>query len=477
MRKSYEFFIARRYLRRRGRFSIRRFLTGLLLNFLRLACLIAFGLSFMIDDIPFLNVLSAAVFLLLIILPFLKSRKTGKSGGSAGGFINIITYISIFGVMIGVAALIIVLSVMNGFESEVRNRIIGFDTHIRLRTYHDRGIEDYGSVEDSLRDIPEITGMSPYILDKGMLRHQEYTAGVLVKAADPRTISQVSDLDKNIVYGELNLDQVRLSDGRKRHGIVLGRYLADQVWADTGDVVLIMSPKGIRSMFQVPEVMPFIVTGYFETGMFEYDNSYAFISIEAAQDLFKLGDKVSGIEIRLKDVYQAERVVKKIDDRLGFPYFALSWFEMRKNLFAWMQLEKIAMFIILCLIIIVAAFNIISTLIMVVMEKTKEIGILKSMGSTSGSIMRIFLYEGLVVGVLGTLLGELIGYGLCWAQQTFHLISLPPDVYFITSLPIRMQPSDFIVIGLAAIVLCLLAGVYPARRAASLDPVKAIRYE
>jgi len=407
---------------------------------------------------------------LFIARRYLKSRRKT-------GFINTISYISILGVTIGVAALIIVLSVMNGFESEVRDRILGFDTHIRLRTYHDQGIEDYRSVQEKICDISEITGMSPYILDKGMIRHGDYSAGVIVKAADQKTIGDVSDLDQNIIYGELNLNRIQLQDGRKRYGIVLGRYLADQILADTNDVVVIMSPKGVRSMFQVPEVMPFIVTGYFETGMFEYDNSYAYISIEAAQKLFKFENKVSGLEIRLDDVYQANQVIEKIDQRLGFPYFALSWFDMRKNLFSWMQLEKIAMFIILCLIILVAAFNIISTLIMVVMEKTREIGILKSMGSTSTSVTRIFLYEGLVVGIFGMLLGELIGFGLCWAQQTYHFIALPGDVYFLSTLPIKMQPFDFIAIGVAAIGLCLLAAIYPARRAAGLDPVKAIRYE
>ncbi len=393
------------------------------------------------------------------------------------GFINTITYISILGVCIGVAALIIVLSVMNGFESEVRERILGFDTHVRLRTFHDQGMEDYPSVVEKIRDIPEIIGISPYILEKGMIKNREYSTGIIVKAADPATLGQVSDLNKNIVYGELNLDQVKLPDGRKRYGIVLGRYLADQILADTGDVVLIISAKGVRSMFQMPDVMPFIVTGYFETGMFEYDNAYAYISIDAAQKLFQYGDKVSGLEIRLNNVYHAERVVEKIDDKLGYPYFALSWFDMRKNLFSWMQLEKIAMFVILCLIILVAAFNIISTLIMVVMEKTREIGILKSMGAMSKNITRIFLYEGLVVGLAGTLLGEIIGFGLCWAQKTYHWISLPGDVYFLNSLPIRMDTFDFLMIGVAAVSLCLLAAVYPARRAAGLDPVNAIRYE
>jgi len=401
---------------------------------------------------------------------YLKTR--GKTG-----FINLITYISILGVTIGVAALIIVLSVMNGFESEVRSRIIGFDTHIRLRTYHDEGVDNYAEVVKMIRDIPYIVGLSPYILDKGMIRSGERSTGIMVRGADQETVNDVSDLGKNIIYGKLELGLILREDGRDLPGIVLGRYLADQLLVDVGDNVVIISFSGVHSMFQAPPVKQFTVTGFFETGFYEYDNAYAYVSIPAAQELFRMGEKVSGVEIRLSDLYKADAVVKEIDNRLGFPYYALTWFEMRKNLFSWMQLEKWAMFIILCLIILVAAFNIISTLIMVVMEKTKEIGILKSMGSTSRSITRIFLYEGIVVGVIGTLLGFGIGYTLCWAQQKYRFFSLPGDVYFINTLPIRMEVLDFVFIGLAAIVICLFSAIYPARKAATLAPVEAIRYE
>jgi len=393
------------------------------------------------------------------------------------GFISLITYISILGVTIGVAALIIVLSIMNGFESEVRSRIIGFDTHIRLRTYHNEGVENYQKVINKIRDIPHIIGLSPYILDKGMIRSGERSSGIMVRGADPATINDVSDLGKTIIYGKLDIGPVLQEDGKKLPGIVLGRYVADQLLVDVGDKVVIISVAGVHSMFQAPPVKQFVVTGFFETGMYEYDNSYAYISLKSAQDLFRMGEKVSGIEIRLDDLYKANEVVKQIDKRLGFPYYAITWFEMRKNLFSWMQFEKWAMFIVLSLIILVAAFNIVSTLIMVVMEKTKEIGILKSMGATSRSITRIFLYEGITVGAIGTLLGFGIGYALCWAQEEYHFFSLPPDVYFISTLPIKMELHDFIFIGIAAVLICLLAAVYPAKKAASLVPVEAIRYE
>ncbi|HDQ45715.1 MAG TPA: lipoprotein-releasing ABC transporter permease subunit [bacterium] len=393
------------------------------------------------------------------------------------GFINTITYISIAGVTIGVAALIIVLSVMNGFESEVRERIIGFDTHIRLRTFHDQGMPDYRQVMQTIRGIPHIVGISPYIWEKGLLRSGKYSDGIILKGTDPETLGEVSDVVRNINYGEFNLGMVGQAEGPDLPGILIGSYLADRLYLSLGDVVTIFSLTGVRSMFQMPPVQQFIVTGYFETGMYEFDNTYAYVSIEAAQKLFKMEDMVSGLEIRLDDLYKANQVVKEIDRRLGYPYTADTWFDLRRNLFAWIQIEKWAMFIILCLIIIVAAFNIISTLIMVVMEKTREIGILKSMGATSISIRRIFLFEGVVVGVIGTITGCLIGFAVCWAQLKYKILSLPGDVYFINTLPVRMEPLDFLSVALASLALCLLSAVYPAHRASTLEPVEAIRYE
>jgi len=393
------------------------------------------------------------------------------------GFINLITYITILGVTIGVAALIIVLSVMNGFEQEVRSRIIGFDGHIRLRTFHFKGMANADSVMLKISDIPHITGMSPYVDEKAIIRSGDGSDGIMIRGVDEKSFGKVSEIPKNIVYGEMNLGISETSEGQKLPGIVIGRWVADKLMVDVGDRIILISLKGIGSMFQTPPIKQFVVTGFFETGMYEFDNTFAYVSIKSAQQLFMMPGKVSGIEIKLDDLYRADKVVKLIEDRLGFPYYPQTWFEMRKTLFSWMQLEKYAAFLILCLIILVAAFNIISTLIMVVMEKTREIGILKSMGSSSKSITRIFLYQGMIVGMFGTFTGSLIGYLVCWAQQKYQFLHLPGDVYIISVLPVKIQATDFMAIGVAAILICLAAALYPARKASKLVPVDAIRYE
>ncbi len=392
-------------------------------------------------------------------------------------FINIISYISIFGVAIGVAALIITLSVMNGFESEVRSRIIGFDTHLRVRKFHFENMEEYKEVAEKINDIDNIIGISPYILNEAMIRAGRYSDGIIIRGVDPKTVFKVSEIGNNMYYGEFNVGDITNEESISRPGIVLGRWLADRLLVDTGDEVILVSLAGVYSMFRQPPVKQFVVSGIFESGMFEYDNAYAFISIESAQKLFRMSNAVSGLEIKLNDLYKADQISNKIDKILGYPYFSQTWFDLRKNLFSWMQLEKWAMFIVLSLIILVAAFNIISTLIMVVMEKTREIGILKSMGVTSKGITKIFLFEGMVVGILGSLIGFIIGFSLCFAQLEYKFFSLPGDVYFINYLPVKMQSLDFVLIGLAAIVLCIFASLYPAIKAAKLDPIRAIRYE
>jgi lipoprotein-releasing system permease protein len=407
---------------------------------------------------------------LFIALRYLKSkRKTG--------FISLITYISVAGVMIGVAALIIVLSVMNGFETEVRSRFIGVDAHMHVRTFHDRGVENWPGLQKQIKDQPEIKAISPYIFNKGLVKSREATTGILVRGIDPATAVQVTDIGKNITYGALQLGPVESEGEPTLPGVILGFNLADKLVVTLGDKITIASFANVNQFGQMPQMMQFRVTGYFETGLFEIDDNFAYISIESAQKLFRMGDKVSGLEVRLDDYEKAETVAKRITDKLGYPYRVVTWQDMNPNLFAWMKIEKWAAFIILSLIIMVAAFNIISTLIMVTMEKTKEIGILKSMGSTTGSIRRIFTFEGLFVGVAGTLMGNVVGYGLCWAQQTYKLFALPSDVYIISWLPVLMKWGDFFMISTAAILITFLASVYPAAHAAKLDPVEALRYE
>jgi len=407
---------------------------------------------------------------LFIALRYLKSkRKTG--------FISLITYISVAGVVIGVAALIIVLSVMNGFESEVRSRFIGVDAHVKVRTFHHKGLANYQSVMKQIENIPHIKAMSPYIANKGLILSKEETTGLLIRGIDQKSAINISDLGKNINFGKLELGPVKTESGRELPGIVLGFHLADRLAVTLGDKVTLASFAGVKRFGQMPNMAQFIVTGYFETGLYEFDDNLVYISLSSAQKLFQMGDNISGIGLRLDNYEHAGVVADEIRNRLGYPYAVETWFDLNKNLFAWMQIEKWAAFIILSLIIMVAAFNIVSTLIMVTMEKTKDIGILKSMGATSASIRRIFTFEGLFVGVVGTAIGSVIGYGLCWAQLKYKFFALPMDVYIINWLPIQMKWTDFTMITVASIFITFIASVYPAHKAAKLDPVAAIRYE
>ena len=407
---------------------------------------------------------------LFIALRYLKSkRKTG--------FISLITYISVAGVVIGVAALIIVLSVMNGFESEVRSRFIGVDAHVKVRSFYHKGLENYESVMEQIKDIPHIVAMSPYIKGKGLILSSEENAGLLIRGVDPASVGKISDIEKNINFGQLELGPTRGDDGSVLPGLVMGFQLADRLRVTLGDKVTLASFAGVKRFGQMPHMVQFRVTGYFETGLYGFDANLVYISIESAQKLFHMGDKVSGIGLRLDNYEHADLVANEIRRRLGYPIAVETWFDLNPNLFAWMKIEKWAAFVILSLIIMVAAFNIVSTLIMVTMEKTKEIGILKSMGATSASIRRIFTFEGLFVGIVGTLAGSLLGYSICWAQLKYKFFALPMDVYIINWLPILMRWTDFLAIGIASILITFVATVYPAHRASKLEPVAAIRYE
>jgi len=409
---------------------------------------------------------------------FFIARRYFKSKRKTG-FISLITYISIGGVTIGVAALIIVLSIMNGFENEVRERFLGFDAHIRLQAFHNQGIKNYENLLAQVEKVEHVVAAVPYITDKAMIKVGKSTEGILIKGTDQNRIADVTDLVANIVYGDLDLSEKEVEYSRKPlPGIILGRQLADRLEAfELDQKIIVMSPKGVNLPFAMPSVKVFRLTGLFETGMFEFDNAVGLVSIEAAQKLTKMGNQVHGIEIKLDDMDEASAVSKNLNETLGYPYYTITWFEMHRNLFSWMKLEKLAMFVILSLIIMVAAFNIVSSLIMIVMEKTKEIGILKSMGATTKSVMKIFMIEGLVIGVGGTLMGGILGYLVCWSQLKYEFISLPSDIYFINFLPILMETTDFIFISVASIGLCFLATIYPALRASKLDPVLAIRYE
>ncbi len=392
------------------------------------------------------------------------------------GFISIITYVSIAGVMIGVTALILVLSVMNGFEQEVRSRLLGADAHLRIRKFYMEPITRIDSLLNYAKNLPHVVGASPVIVDKGMISGKQRQYATVVKAIEPDLATRVTDLKDRIVLGKLDFTP-QLVHGRMLPGIVLGRYLADALFAThIGDVVTLWTMPKEGGIFTQPRVKQFYVAGLVEIGYYEYDKTLSYISLEDARKLFGVKG-VTWIELKLDNFEKASQVAAQIEDDLGYPYTTETWFQLNRSLYSWMEIEKWGAFVILSLIIMVAAFNIISSLIMVVMEKTREIGILKSMGASSRSILKIFLYEGLLVGVIGTVLGCIIGYSAGFLQMKFHIISLPPDVYLINSLPVVMKWVDFISIASISILLSLVASLYPAYRASKLLPVEAIRYE
>ncbi len=400
------------------------------------------------------------------------------------GFISLIAYISVGGVALGVIALIVVLSMVNGFEEEVRARIVGTNAHLILLSYADTGIVDYDAVQERVRQVKGVEGVTPFVYGKALLSHESYSDGVIVKGvtlSGERQVTTVADhIDPPVVDFEPRPDPRSPEAEGWLPGIVLGQHVAENLRVIVGDVVLLASPFEGRAtpLGVVPRVRKYRLAGIFKSGLYEYDSSLAYISLEEGQTFFGLKNSVTGLEIRIQDMFQAMAWEEKVLDHLGgYPFRINTWIELNENLFAWMRWEKIGMGILLLTIVLVAVFNIVSALIMMVMEKRREIGILKSMGSTSGEIMRIFMAEGLAIGGVGTLLGSVIGYSLALFLDRYQIINLPGDIYFLDTLPMKLQWPDAVIITLATLFLCFLATLYPSWKASRLDPVEAIRNE
>ncbi len=397
-------------------------------------------------------------------------------------FISTITYLSFFGIAIGVAVLTIVLSVMNGFEYEVKSRFIGNDSHLRVRGYGDRAFkydEKLVSILDSFTvgDIAKNNGYSqkikahsPYIEMFAMVKG-DYTNGALVRGVDASTIGSVALIDSQIIAGKFDLEN-RIDD--KIPGIILGKGLADKLAAIPGEKIKLISPA-ISSTFSQPPVGVFRVTGIFESGLAEIDGGMCYISLKSAQKLFRMKNKCNGVYINLTDLNDTDKLKEILNNKLEFPMSVISWKDMHKTLYEWMALEKMMMSTILSLIVIIAAFNILSSLIMIVMEKKKEIGILMALGTRKKSITKIFIYQGMIVGILGTTFGLILGFVVSYLQLEFELISLPGDIYFINSVPILLTVSDFILVGVVSILLTFLSTIYPSYQAGKLLPADIIR--
>src|ERR1051325_3995579 len=397
-------------------------------------------------------------------------------------FISLITVISVLGVMIGVMTLNVVMAVMTGFEETLRDRLLGINAHIALVKTGDQ-LRDYEKLVDVVRQEPGVVAASPSIYGQVMLTAGPRVSGVVVRGVDPDRVNSVIDLQKYLFQGSLqSLKQpqpVRVDDRTVMlPGIILGTRLANQLGALVGTPVQVVSPLGSPTAIGViPKVRRFVVVGLLKTDMSEIDSTLVFMGLKDAQKFFDLDDSVTNIEIRVQDVYRARQIAEDIQRKIGFPYFTEDWSRLWPNLFSALRLEKTVYFLVLLLMVLVGAFNIISTLIMVVMEKRKDIAILQSMGATRESIRKVFLFKGCVIGVVGTVLGVAFGLLICFLIQEYHFIELPKDVFLISTVPVRIYFSNFLLVAFASLFVCLLASIYPARQAAKLDPVEIIRYE
>jgi len=399
-------------------------------------------------------------------------------------FISIITVISIAGVAVGVMALIVVLAVMSGFEKTLKEKILGTQAHLVLLKASQEGMDHYEEVAKKAEEVKGVVSAAPFIFNQVMLSSESNVSGVVLKGIDPDRVGKVTELAHNLKAGRLQ--DLRTVQEGDLPGIILGVELAKHLSVSINDTIQVISPLGtITPMGMMPKMKRFRVKGIFQSGMYEYDNTMAYVSLEGAQRFFSMGAHVTGIEIKTDDIYHVKGIGKEIRQRMGFPFWTKDWMEMNRNLFAALRLEKIAMFIILVLIVLVAAFNIISTLIMVVMEKHKDIAILKSMGAPSKGILKIFIIEGLVIGVVGTVLGGILGLGAAFnlekitgfVENLFGFKILASDVYYIDKLPSQVNPIDVGMIVMTAILISLLATLYPSWRASKLDPAEALRYE
>ncbi len=390
-------------------------------------------------------------------------------------FISVSTLITILGVTLGVAVVCFVMSMHNGFESEIRTRLLGTTSHITIFPHRGGLIENYNELVQKLDSIDGVVSASPFIYYKAAISSVSEGDGIIIRGIEPVLESQTSNIINDTKIGEYSFDDIVIDDDTVS-GMIIGSDLASRLGVYLGETVVLYSLKGEDLQRNTrPRVAKFYISGIFETGLYEFDANLAYISLVSAQNLFKTGDAVTAVHMKLQDIFMAEQLTPYIDSLLNFEYDIVPWNELHKNLFGWIAFEKLILFLGFILIVLVAAFSIISTLVMLTMEKRSEVGILKTIGSTPASIRKIFVYNGLTIAMFGVITGWIIALFAAYLQNKYQLISLPPDIYFISYLPIETHLLDFIGTGIITFVICFLAALYPAHQAARLSVIEVLR--
>jgi lipoprotein-releasing system permease protein len=414
---------------------------------------------------------------LSIALKYLRTRRRK-------GFVSRVTAIAIVGTFVGVATLIIVLSLMNGFENELRSRIVEFNTHVLVFARTPGAWAAMDSVTTLVSRVPGVVATSPFVRGEALIYYDVVpgvrvkTKGAIIKGLDLEKERAVSTVIDSISPPITSFAAKGFDDGKNVPGIVLGKDLGDELLVYLGEVLtLVTAPAEFKAGAIHPQTQEFRVIGFFKTGVYEFDSRFAYIDLKDAEKFFDFEAATHGLGVRIRDIYKADRIDAKIMDSLRSPaYSTNNWIQMNRNLFSYIKVEKILMFLLLTLIILVAAFNLVAMLTMVIMEKRNEIGILRSMGASSRGVMSIFMFQGTLIGMAGTALGVVVGLVICAVLKEIR-IDLPPDVYFINTLPVLVNWVDVVTVSLASLAICFVATVYPSWEACRMPPLDAIRYD
>ncbi len=386
-------------------------------------------------------------------------------------FISVITFISVLGITIGVMALVIAIALITGFQNDVQDKILGSTSHIMISDITGEGMSDYQGLMEAVQEIGGVISATPVLYDTVLLNGPYKSSGAVLRGVDFSAEVNFSDWMKNLQAGRIPSNK----DGKE---ILLGRDLAFNMGAGIGDVITVLTSSfRLSPVGPIPRRKQFEVVGIFRTGLYEFDSSSAFISLSAAQDLYKQENRISMLNVRIEDIFKAPSIAEKIEVILTPELFATTWMKLNEPLFSALKLEKKLLFFTITLIVLVAALNIIATLILMVMEKTRDIGILIAMGTTARRIKKIFFVQGAMIGVIGTTMGTLLGLIWCWFANTYKIIKLPVDIYPISYVPFRLGILDLLMIIGITLFITFLSTLFPAHRASKVNPVMALKYE